>query len=78
MYMKTTRAAVVAIAVAATFPSVINAQQVREPARADRADDRDMDWGWLGLLGLAGLFGLKGREHHDVRGDRDRVAVNTR
>ena len=77
MNLKTTRAAVLAIAVAATVPSVINAQEVREPARADRSDDRNMDWGWLGLLGLAGLFGLKGREHHDVR-DRDRVAMNPR
>ena len=27
----------------------------------DRADDRDFDWGWLGLIGLLGLAGLSGR-----------------
>ena len=30
------------------------------PAR-DKADDRDFDWGWLGLIGLLGLAGLTGR-----------------
>jgi len=27
----------------------------------DQADDRDFDWGWLGLIGLLGLAGLTGR-----------------
>ena len=50
MNLKTTRAAVLAIVVAATVPSVINAQEVREPARADRSDDRNG-------LGLARVIG---------------------
>lgn len=28
---------------------------------ATATDDKDMDWGWLGLLGLVGLAGLMGR-----------------
>ncbi|MCA0755462.1 WGxxGxxG-CTERM domain-containing protein [Paenibacillus sp. N4] len=31
-------------------------------------DDRDFDWGWLGLLGLLGLAGMRNRER-----DRDRT-----
>jgi MYXO-CTERM domain-containing protein len=50
----------------------------REVRTADRREDDDQDWGWLGLLGLAGLLGLMPRkkkevhvrETHDVR-DRD-------
>jgi MYXO-CTERM domain-containing protein len=29
----------------------------------DTTEDRDFDWGWLGLIGLAGLAGL--RRKHD-------------
>ncbi|GBF74191.1 hypothetical protein PA598K_02523 [Paenibacillus sp. 598K] len=29
--------------------------------RTAAANDRDMDWGWLGLLGLIGLAGMRGR-----------------
>lgn len=32
---------------------------------ADTGEDRDFDWGWLGLIGLAGLAGLKGRKHDE-------------
>ncbi|MEG3839535.1 WGxxGxxG family protein [Microcoleus sp. herbarium14] len=45
-------------------------------------NDRDFDWGWLGLLGLSGLLGLmpKKREetvrHTTTTGDRD-PAVRT-
>ena len=43
-----------------------------------RADDRDFDWGWLGLIGLLGLAGLSGRTRDvittrratDVRNER--------
>lgn len=31
---------------------------------ADAGEDRDFDWGWLGLIGLAGLAGLR-RQHDD-------------
>lgn len=32
-----------------------------------RVDEKDTNWGWIGLLGLAGLAGLlRKRETHDV------------
>ena len=34
----------------------------------DPVDDRDFDWGWLGLIGLLGLAGLSG-------GTRDVIAT---
>jgi MYXO-CTERM domain-containing protein len=36
------------------------------PAQTTR-DDRDTDWGWIGLLGLAGLAGLLRRREDPVR-----------
>lgn len=30
-------------------------------------DDRDFDWGWLGLLGLAGLAGLARKRQEPAR-----------
>jgi MYXO-CTERM domain-containing protein len=30
-------------------------------------DDRDFDWGWLGLLGLLGLAGLAKKREEPVR-----------
>lgn len=30
-------------------------------------NDRDFDWGWLGLLGLLGLAGMRSRNREDVR-----------
>jgi MYXO-CTERM domain-containing protein len=36
------------------------AQETQEPATTTN-DDRDFDWGWLGLIGLVGLAGLTGR-----------------
>ena len=30
-------------------------------------NDRDFDWGWLGLLGLIGLAGMRSRSREDVR-----------
>lgn len=41
----------------------------------DRADDRDFDWGWLGLIGLLGLAGLTGRTRDVVA---TRRATNVR
>lgn len=32
-----------------------------------RTEDRDRDWGWLGLLGLIGLAGLMGRREATTR-----------
>jgi hypothetical protein len=38
-------------------------------ATANRDDDRDTDWSWLGLLGLIGLAGLMPQKRaHDARG----------
>jgi MYXO-CTERM domain-containing protein len=35
-------------------------------ATQDNRNDRDTNWGWVGLLGLAGLAGLRRRqEHHE-------------
>jgi hypothetical protein len=31
------------------------------PATTIDREDRDFDWGWLGLIGLLGLAGLAGR-----------------
>ena len=31
------------------------------PAATIDREDRDFDWGWLGLIGLLGLAGLAGR-----------------
>ncbi|MDF2652928.1 MAG: hypothetical protein K0Q73_8733 [Paenibacillus sp.] len=36
--------------------SLMNMNNYRTNAAAD---DRDFDWGWLGLIGLAGLAGLR-------------------
>jgi MYXO-CTERM domain-containing protein len=67
---------IIALTLAASVPTLVNAQQTQEPARTeDRSEGFDL--GWLGLLGLGGLFGLKRREPDTVR-DRDRVAMNTR
>jgi hypothetical protein len=41
----------------------------------DRANDRDFDWGWLGLIGLLGLAGLTGRTRDVVA---TRRATNVR
>ena len=73
--MKVLKTALVAIALTASVPSVISAQEVREPARAENRDV-DRDFGWLGLLGLAGLFGLRGRhrEYDDIA-ERNRATV---
>ena len=61
------RPGILALAIAVA-PLAVQAQTGPTPApdrptadatRTDnRADDRDTDWGWLGLLGLAGLAGL--------------------
>ena len=40
-----------------------------------RADDRDFDWGWLGLIGLLGLAGLSGRNRDVIT---TRRATNVR
>lgn len=43
-------------------------------------DDRDFDWGWLGLLGLAGLAGLARKRPETVRTystDRDPDVVRS-
>lgn len=77
MRFKSLKTTLFAVVVAVSLPSVINAQETREPARAE--DRRDgIDLGWLGLLGLAGLMGLKRRDRDNVVRDRDRAAANTR
>ncbi len=41
-------------------------------------NDRDFDWGWLGLLGLFGLAGLRGKgRSEDVPRYRDPNAVGS-
>ena len=44
-------------------------------ANRDRADERDFDWGWLGLIGLLGLAGLTGRTRDTIE---TRRATNVR
>ena len=39
-------------------------------ARADRADDDELDLGWIGLVGLLGLAGLAGRRRDGYTTDR--------
>ena len=63
---------------AATLPTLGNAQDTREPARTDTRDNGP-DLGWLGLLGLVGLFGLKRRDReHDSVSDRGCMSAQTR
>lgn len=74
MRLKTLKMTVLALALAVNLPSIISAQEPREPARTE--DRRDgFDLGWLGLIGLAGLLGLK---RGDLVRDRDRIAANPR
>ena len=65
------------LAMLASTPFFVSAQQADEGARggAQTADREDRgNWGWLGLLGLAGLMGLKRRDRDNVE-TRDRVAA---
>ena len=64
----------------AAVPAAARAQTPNNPQTAspqagttDYNNDRDTDWGWLGLLGLAGLLGLRRRDHdHHVDATRTR------
>ena len=38
---------------------------------AANSDDRDSNWGWIGLLGLIGLAGLRRREDRTYTGTRN-------
>lgn len=65
------------LAMLASTPLFVSAQQADEGARggAQTTDDEDhSNWGWLGLLGLAGLMGLKRRDRDHVE-TRDRAAA---
>ena len=53
----------------ATFAQAPGGGTTGGATTANRDDDRDFNWGWLGLLGLIGLAGLMRRERtHDVHG----------
>ena len=52
------------LAVGAITHTVVQAQETTASTVATADDDRDMDWGWLGLLGLIGLAGLRRRDDH--------------
>ena len=52
----------------ATFAQTPGGGTTGGATTANRTDDRDTDWSWLGLLGLIGLAGLIPRNrHHDAR-----------
>ena len=60
----------VATTVALTFSVGLSQAQTPAPQETPSAappattfdrEDRDFDWGWLGLIGLLGLAGLAGR-----------------
>lgn len=60
------RSAILMVATAFLLYSsgALNAQAPTDPPpnqQTDVRNDRDFDWGWLGLLGLLGLGGLAGR-----------------
>ena len=42
------------------------------------ADDRDFDWGWLGLLGLIGLTGLMRRDRARERYSQTEMGATAR
>lgn len=41
-------------------------------------EDRDFDWGWLGLIGLAGLAGLRRKHDEPTVAYRDPAEPTTR
>lgn len=45
---------------------------------SDAGEDRDFDWGWLGLIGLAGLAGLRRKHDEPTVTSRDPVEPTTR
>lgn len=45
---------------------------------ADTGEDRDFDWGWLGLIGLAGLAGLRRKHEEPTVAYRDPAESTTR
>ena len=52
----------------ATFAQTPGGGTTGGTTTANRDDDRDFDWGWVGLLGLIGLAGLIPRNRaHDMR-----------
>ncbi len=53
-------AGALALGLGVAAPSMVSAQAA-DPVRT--TEDRDTDWGWIGLLGLAGLAGLARRSH---------------
>jgi hypothetical protein len=53
----------------ATFAQTPGGGTTGTATTANRDDDRDTDWSWLGLLGLLGLAGLiPQKRSHDARG----------
>ena len=64
----------------AAVPAAARAQTPNDSQAASRMsrgtdnNDKDTDWGWVGLLGLVGLLGMRRREpdHHvDTTRTRD-------
>jgi MYXO-CTERM domain-containing protein len=59
-------ASALAVLVVSATPSLSQAQEDMDTARADDRDGgTNGEWGLLGLLGLAGLAGLKRRDRHE-------------
>lgn len=68
------------LALSLSIPAVlpVSAQTTTNPNRTEvgtdrsagtqyRTEDRDFDWGWLGLLGLIGLAGLAKKREEPAR-----------
>lgn len=50
-----------------TTPNQTGVETDRNAGTQYRTEDRDFDWGWLGLLGLIGLAGLAKKREEPVR-----------
>jgi hypothetical protein len=57
----------------AQTPPADETPSAASPATTVDREDRDFDWGWLGLIGLLGLGGLAGRNREGMTTRRTTV-----